>query len=58
MPLAIISSTDMSSAVAEKKNENQTPEIIQLKVQNIFLTLFFTIKILKDIWKLCTVNED
>lgn len=36
----------MSSAVGEK-NQNQSPEMTQLKVQNIFLTLLFTIKILK-----------
>jgi len=30
-PLAIISSTDMSPAVAGKKTENQSPEIVQLK---------------------------
>lgn len=29
------------------KEEKQGPEMIQLKVQNIFLTLLFTIKILK-----------
>ena len=53
MTLAIISSSDMSSAVAKKKKkgrkkENHSSEIIQLKEQNIFLTLLFTIKILKD----------
>lgn len=46
MFLAINSRTDMSSAIGEK-NQNQSPEMTQLKVQNIFLMLLFTIKILK-----------
>lgn len=45
MFLAIDSGTDMSSAVG-KKNQNQSPEMTQLKVQNIFLMLLFTINIL------------